>query len=158
MSKDLEAIAKAHFEQYCSEWFYSKASWDEMPENVRQRWRDRARAGMETVTVPVLPISKEDEQTVDSLIKRLGDSVKQRIADDGKLWAMHVPGPDDVYACESKAAAEQRAKEHNEAIRKIELARQFGMEPATIEARVIEWPHSAESHAVALLDGIAETL
>lgn len=48
MSKDLETIAKAHFEQYCSEWFYSKASWDEMPENVRQRWRDRARAGMET--------------------------------------------------------------------------------------------------------------
>lgn len=85
-------------------------------------------------------------------------SSQETRSDDGKLWAMHVPGPDDVYACESKAAAEQRAREHNDAIRKVELARQFGMEPATIEARVIEWPHSAESHAVALLDGIAETL
>lgn len=78
--------------------------------------------------------------------------------DDGKLWAMHVPGPDDVWACESKAAAEQRAREHNDAIRKVGLAEQFGMQPAAIEARVIEWPHTAESHAESLRDGVADSL
>jgi hypothetical protein len=74
------------------------------------------------------------------------------------LWAMHIPGPDDVWACASKEAAEKRATEHNDAIQKLGLAAQFGMQEESVLARVIEWPHSAESHAESLRDDVADTL
>jgi len=33
------------------------------------------------------------------------------------------------------------------------LAERFGMTPEQVSARVIEWPHSAESHAESLASG-----
>lgn len=73
--------------------------------------------------------------------------MENEITDEPKLWAMHVPGPDDVFAMESEAAARDAVAEHNKAVAEMGLAERFGMTPEQVSARVIEWPHSAESHA-----------
>lgn len=75
-----------------------------------------------------------------------------------KLWAMHVPGPDDVFAMESEAAAHEAAEAHNKAVKDAGLAERFGLPEASLTARVIEWPHSAESHTECLANGEPEVL
>jgi hypothetical protein len=106
---------------------------------------------------PARVISDEMERVAQELadLKAAGSSAPEPSV---VLWAMHIPGPDDVWACASKEAAEKRAKEHNDAIRKVGLAAQFGMQEESVLARVIEWPHSAESHAESLRDDVADTL
>lgn len=75
-----------------------------------------------------------------------------------KLWALLVPGPDDVWAMPSKEAAEDAANRHNEAIEAGGFADKWEMSPAAIAARVIEWPYDAESHAEAMASQEPETL
>ena len=77
---------------------------------------------------------------------------------ENKLWAILIPGPDDVWAMSSKDAAEDAANRHNEAIEAGGFADKREMSPAAIAARVIEWPYDAESHAEALASEAPETL
>jgi len=72
------------------------------------------------------------------------------------LWAIHIPGPDDIYAAPSEDAAKHMAEKHNAAMREY-----FGKHPEktggdwpTVEstmACVIEWPFE-DGHAEALKD------
>jgi hypothetical protein len=77
------------------------------------------------------------------------------------IYCLHIPGPDDVYAAPSKEAAEMAAKDWNEFIRahraRVDAqdanAGVFDDISPPLEsslASVIEWPHSAESHAEAV--------
>lgn len=65
---------------------------------------------------------------------------------DGKLWCVHVHGPDDVHAMPTRAAALERANEFNEVFGR----HNFKEGDPIMRAVVIEWPHSAESHAAEL--------
>ena len=69
-----------------------------------------------------------------------------------KLWAMLIPGPDDVWAMPSKEAAEETAEKHNKAIRDSGFAEEIGMPFDAIAARVIVWPYGAAEHAEAMAD------
>ena len=75
-----------------------------------------------------------------------------------KLWAMHVPGPDDVFAMPSEESAHEAVAKHNKAVTEMGLAERFGVTQEQVSARVIEWPHSAESHAESLASGEADVL
>lgn len=77
---------------------------------------------------------------------------------DPRLWAMHVPGPDDVYAMASEEDAQAAVEAHNKAVEASGLAERYGLPPESVRARVIEWPHSIESHAESLESGEAEVL
>lgn len=77
---------------------------------------------------------------------------------ENKLWALFIPGPDDVWAMPSKEAAEDAANRHNEAIEAGGFADKWEMSPAAIAARVIEWPWDAAWHAEILANGQQETL
>lgn len=77
---------------------------------------------------------------------------------ENKLWALWIPGPDDVWAMPSKDAAEDVANRHNEALDAGGFADKWEVSPAAIAARVIEWPHSSEAHAEALASGEPEVL
>lgn len=72
-----------------------------------------------------------------------------------RRWAIHIPGPDDIYAAPSQDAARHMAEKHNEAMRAW-----FERNPEkkenncwpTVEstmASVIEWPFE-DGHAEAL--------
>lgn len=67
-----------------------------------------------------------------------------------KLWAILIPGPDDVWAMPSEEAAKQAAEKHNAAILRAGLADKVGMDHESLLAQVVEWPHDAESHAESL--------
>lgn len=69
-------------------------------------------------------------------------------AQDGKLWAVNVTGPDDLYAMASEAQALARANELNLYFDKLDEKR-HAYDPI-MRAVVIEWPHTPESHAAAL--------
>lgn len=86
------------------------------------------------------------------------DDMENEMTDEPKLWAMHVPGPDDVFAMASEEAAHSAVAEHNKAVAEMWLAERFGMTPEQVSACVIEWPHSAESHAESLASGEADVL
>lgn len=72
-----------------------------------------------------------------------------------KLWAVLIPPMDDVFASASEADARQLAEKHNRAIEAAGIPEQFGMAKEQVSAKVIAWPHSAESHAEALASGEA---
>ena len=67
-----------------------------------------------------------------------------------KLWAMLIPGPDDVWAMPSKEAADEYAEKYNKAIETGLLADRFCVPKESVKARVIEWPYSKEEHAEAM--------
>jgi len=85
-------------------------------------------------------------------------AAKEKEMSEHKLWAMHVPGPDDVFAMESEEAAHEAVAAHNKAVEEMGLAERFGMTREQVSARVIEWPHSAESHAESLANGEPDVL
>ena len=58
---------------------------------------------------------------------------------DNKLWAVHVQGPDDVHACESREVAEATANALNKMIDHVSSP----MSPIC-RATVIEWPYTKE--------------
>ena len=70
-----------------------------------------------------------------------------------KLWAMLIPGPDDVWAMPSREAAEEYAAKHNRAIETGLLAERFCLPKESVQARVIEWPYSEDEHAKAMESG-----
>jgi len=75
-----------------------------------------------------------------------------------KLWCIHIPGPDDIYAAKDEADAKRMAGVHNDAVRKY-LDQMFTKRPRddndmpdeSLMASVIEWPHDPQSHADDLL-------
>jgi len=75
-----------------------------------------------------------------------------------KLWAIHIPGPDDIHAAPSEAAAHHMAETHNalmtEYIEKNPgtIAPPFGFWRDLVMAAAIEWPGTPESHANCLKD------
>jgi hypothetical protein len=75
-----------------------------------------------------------------------------------KLWAIHIPGPDDVWAMPSEDAARKAADEHNAAVRDRGMAARFQIDEDQLLAKVIEWPHTAESHAESMIDSGADVL
>lgn len=70
-----------------------------------------------------------------------------------KLWAMLIPGPDDLWAMPSKEAAEEYAAKHNKAIETGLLAERFCVPKESVQARVVEWPYSAADHALRIESG-----
>ena len=69
-----------------------------------------------------------------------------------KLWCIHIPGSDDLYAAPSRETAEWMAASHNAAVKKFfdhnpEKLDQWGCTFDEIKARVIEWTHGADDHA-----------
>lgn len=69
------------------------------------------------------------------------------------LWCLHVLGMDDVHPAPSKAHAEKAAAWHNEQFK--DQAARLGI---SIEAKVVPWPHSAESHAADVAEFIPQWL
>lgn len=74
---------------------------------------------------------------------------------DTTLWAILIPGPDDLFAMDSEAAAQKAAEEHNAAVKANGLAERFNIAEDQLFAKVVSWPHSAESHAESLASGEA---
>ncbi|MGY0607439.1 hypothetical protein ACVHXL_06330 [Stenotrophomonas sp. FS3] len=83
----------------------------------------------------------------------VGEPVAFQLAGSEPLWCLHVLGMDDVHPAPSKAHAEKAAAWHNEQF-KGQAAR-LGI---SIEAKVVPWPHSAESHAAGVAEFIPQWL
>lgn len=70
--------------------------------------------------------------------------------ESGTLWCVHVPGPDDLYAAASHAAAQAHADALNAAMARFnERHPRTENDPSeeSMAAVVIPWPWDAESHA-----------
>jgi len=91
-------------------------------------------------------IEKGDQQPA-------GEPVTFQLAGSGPLWCLHVLGMDDVHPAPSKAHAEKAAAWHNEQFK--DQAERLGI---SIEAKVVPWPHSAESHAAGAAEFIPQWL
>lgn len=65
----------------------------------------------------------------------------------GKLWAIHIPGPNDDHAAPSESMAKAMVAKHNAAMRKYVSKNKLDWGPEMITAKVVEWPWSAEEHA-----------
>ena len=83
----------------------------------------------------------------------VGEPVAFQLAGSEPLWCLHVLGMDDVHPAPSKAHAEKAAAWHNEQFK--DQAERLGI---SIEARVVPWPHSAESHAAGVAEFIPQWL
>lgn len=83
--------------------------------------------------------------------QRRDDSARQPVG--VPLWCLHVLGMDDVHPAPSKAHAEKAAAWHNEQFK--DQAARLGI---SIEAKVVPWPHSAESHAAGVAEFIPQWL
>lgn len=77
---------------------------------------------------------------------------------ENKLWAVYVPGPDELWAKESKDAAEEHSKAHNDEITKNKWHEKWGMPLESVLTTVVEWPYSAEAHAEALANEEPEVM
>lgn len=70
-----------------------------------------------------------------------------------KLWGIHIPGPDDLYAAPDRQTAKKMADKHNAAMREYVEKNNLTWGVEMITAEVIEWPHDAdESHAESLIE------
>lgn len=67
------------------------------------------------------------------------------------LWALHIPGPEELYAQPSEAEANAAAQRHNDAIRS-QVGEHFHPDA---HARAIIWPLDPASHAESLATGEA---
>jgi hypothetical protein len=72
--------------------------------------------------------------------------------EDGRLWCVHVLGPDTIIAQPSKAVAEARAALWNEDFAKLAAEREPSPYWPVVECRAEVYPYSATGHA----RGIAE--
>jgi len=68
-------------------------------------------------------------------------------------WCVHILGPDDILAMASKEAAALEAAKINKSI-----GRNWQDGDPEINAIVIPWPGTAESHAAALVEILAESV
>lgn len=71
---------------------------------------------------------------------------------DQKLYALFVPGPDEVWAMPSRKGAEEAADKHNLAMDKAALDNPLYSPLCEFKARACEWMHSAEEHAESMRD------
>lgn len=76
-------------------------------------------------------------------------------AAENELWAMHVQGPDDVWAAPSKERAEAAAIRLNDFWAE-KIASKNDPDFPMINAVVIPWSSSPESHAEAVKKWAAE--
>lgn len=83
---------------------------------------------------------------------REGDPFAQ--AESAELWAIHIQGPDDLFAMPSKEAAESHAEILNKEFKARKSDR--GENYPTITVAVIPWPGSAESHASNMAEHLKE--
>ncbi|HDS1830707.1 MULTISPECIES: hypothetical protein [Stenotrophomonas] len=106
-------------------------------------WADRARD------------CKKAAEVLSALAARqpVGEPVAFQLAGSEPLWCLHVLGMDDVHPAPSKAHAEKAAAWHNEQFK--DQAERLGI---SIEAKVVPWPHSAESHAAGVAEFIPQWL
>lgn len=74
-----------------------------------------------------------------------------------KLWAILIPGPDDVWAMPSEAAAFEAIAKHNAAVDAVSW-QPDDLPKSAWYASVIEWPYDADSHAEALREDEPVTL
>lgn len=72
------------------------------------------------------------------------------------LWAIHIQGPDDLFAMPSKEAAESHAAILNNEFkaRKIERGENY----PSITVAVIPWTGSAESHASNMTEHLKDSI
>ena len=78
--------------------------------------------------------------------------------DHDPLWCVHVPGPDELWAEPSYAAAVATADRFNAMVRRKLAEQALGENDpplASLLAVVTLWPGSAESHAAELARGDA---
>lgn len=68
------------------------------------------------------------------------------------LWAIHIPGPDDLHAAPSKEAAEHMVAMHNKAMQEHLAKTQRTQYLDMVTAHVTPWLGDAASHAAALLE------
>ena len=78
-------------------------------------------------------------------------------ATTGKLWCIHIPGHDDIYAAPSHEMAEHMAACHNSAMKEFfdrnpEKLSQWVLTVDECKAQVIEWTFGADEHAEDLAD------
>lgn len=73
-----------------------------------------------------------------------------------KLWAMLIPGPDDVWPMPSKEAAEIAAEGHNRIVDADDWP--YPELRECQRATVIEWPYDAEAHRDMIESGDAMVL
>lgn len=76
-------------------------------------------------------------------------------ADSAVLYAIHVPGPEEIYAMPSKEVAEICAAKHNATIGKyLDTLPLKELSPSreSCMANVVEWDGTAEGHAEALTE------
>jgi hypothetical protein len=70
-----------------------------------------------------------------------------------KLWALFVPGPDDLYPAPSEAVARQMADKHNAAVEEYLALKANDVSDyvrkglSESPAKAIEWPYDAAGHA-----------
>lgn len=70
-----------------------------------------------------------------------------------KLWCIHIPGPDDIYAAPDYETAKKMAEKHNAAMEQYVAKSTMSWAKTMITASVIEWPGDDDgSHAQALLE------
>ena len=75
---------------------------------------------------------------------------------DTKLWALLIPGPDDLWAMPSKEAAEAAAKQHNSAVDSDNWPLKGTVQRSMCYATAVEWPYSAEEHAESIENELPE--
>ncbi|MES2942956.1 MAG: hypothetical protein V4772_08835 [Pseudomonadota bacterium] len=75
------------------------------------------------------------------------------MTETSKLWAIHIPGPDDFHAAPSEAAAHHMAEKHNATMDEYLANRAelfdsaHGVPRGSVMAVVAEWPGTATNHA-----------
>lgn len=69
-----------------------------------------------------------------------------------KLWAIHIPGPDDYHAAPSQEIANHMAARHNVAMQEYVSKNKLDWGLEMITAEVAEWPGTAEDHTEELAE------
>lgn len=64
-----------------------------------------------------------------------------------KLWAIHIPGPDEYHAAPSESAAHYMAEKHTSAMREYIKTNKLDWAEESIKAEPVEWPFDADEHA-----------
>lgn len=69
------------------------------------------------------------------------------------LYALYVPGPNELWPMENKDAAFEAMREHNAIIEKSGLPQRVGMTLEQVASHVVEWLYSVRLHRQLMRDG-----
>lgn len=69
------------------------------------------------------------------------------------LYALYVPGPDEIWPITDFESALQAMADHNRAITETDLSARTGIPFEQLASHVIAWPYSNKAHAQALSNG-----